>query len=191
MDGVATGLGGEQSALSPSGGEPARRKNRRPALTRRVAPTCERSVPGSAQAGAPENNLPRQPEPHPQSNPGEAARASPPPSHVIATVQFQHNLWRKSLVRVLWIAGQGVVDSQIVEFCVPPKRGFRPRQGELPAYFFAATFWKYSLEAWTSGLMVGCPFFHSAGQTSPCCSKNCKASSTRNVSSTLRPSGRS
>jgi len=184
MDGVATGLGGEQSALSPSGGEPARRKNRRPALTRRVAPTCERSVPGPAQAGAPENNLPRQPEPHPQSNPGEAARASPPPSHVIPTLQFQHNLWRKSLVRVLWIA-------KSLSSASRPSVASAQGKGELPAYFFAATFWKYSLEAWTSGLMVGCPFFHSAGQTSPCCSKNCKASSTRNVSSTLRPSGRS
>ena len=50
---------------------------------------------------------------------------------------------------------------------------------------------KKFLDSFGSGLMVRAPSFQFAGQTSPCCSKYCRAFTIRNASSTLRPKGRS
>ena len=50
---------------------------------------------------------------------------------------------------------------------------------------------KYSLLLLTSGLMVSLPGFQPAGHTSPCLSVNWKAWTSRIISSTERPTGRS
>ncbi len=58
----------------------------------------------------------------------------------------------------------------------------------------------YSLEAFSDRYLAtpsgdapipALPFSHCAGQTSPCSSWNCSASTIRSISSMLRPSGRS
>ena len=74
---------------------------------------------------------------------------------------------------------------------VLPKCRHQGRCVALAAYSSLACAARYSATPAVEAFIPALPLFQPAGQTSPCSSVNCRASTMRSISSTLRPSGRS
>ena len=79
----------------------------------------------------------------------------------------------------------------VVRIKKPPVGGFRFTLDYSEPYSDSASSARYSATPSGLAFMPLAPWFQPAGQTSPCCSWNCRASTMRSISSMLRPNGRS
>ena len=117
------------------------------------------------------------------------------PPHACYMIKFSNHGWHEALVE----GDSKAKKSRIVRNCNNWNKKNRPHYNlrgrliytTLVAYRSFACAARYSATPAVEPFMPALPLFHPAGQTSPCSSVNCSASTIRSISSTLRPSGRS